>query len=295
MGGLRRVVALVTTLLFCGAPPASAQPPAGSLETAKDAKPAQSRQDGPTPQPAAVDSLGDPLPSGARLRLGTSRFRPPSSALELALSPDEKTIVSVGGELIAWDAATGKELWRAHPRDFGVGIRNSSYGVRAVAFAPDGARFYTAGKPDEVVAWQTLGGTHEVLTIKASHRNPSPIYQGARSIDVAPDGQRLALGSASGLVVCDLSGNVRYDIANAPEGPGDLDRNDRLSFAGHYCLGRFSPDGKLLAVVTSDHPDIVQLCDALTGPLGAQSGTRIAAGSIGVFTRFDPACRDRAR
>ena len=247
MAGLPRFAALVTALVFWEPLVSFGQPPAK--------------------EPVAVDSLGDPLPSGARLRLGTSRFRPPSSALELALSPDEKTIVSVGGELIAWDAATGKELWRAHPRDFGVGIRNSSYGVRAIAFAPDGARFYTAGKPDEVVVWQTLGGTHEVITIKASHRNPSPIYQGARSIDVAPDGQKLALGSASGLVVCDLSGTVRYDIANAPEGPGDLDRNDRLSFAGHYSLGRFSPDGKLLAVVTSDHPDIVQLCDALTGRL----------------------------
>ncbi len=245
MAALPRFAALVTALVFCEPLPLGAQPPAN--------------------QPAAVDSLGDPLPSGARLRLGTSRFRPPSSVAELALAPDEKTIVSVGGELIAWDAATGKELWRASPRDFGVGIRNSSYGVRAVAFAPDGSRLYTAGKPDEVVIWHTLDGIHEVLTIKASRRNPSPIYQGARSVDVAPDGRKLALGSASGLFVCDLSGNVRYDIANAPEGPADLDRNDRLSFAGHYSLGRFSPDGKLLAVVTSDHPDVVQLCDAETG------------------------------
>ena len=70
MAALPRVVALVAALLFCGVPPAFAQPPAGSLETAKDAKPAQSRQDGPAPQQAAVDSLGDPLPPGARLRLG---------------------------------------------------------------------------------------------------------------------------------------------------------------------------------------------------------------------------------
>ena len=67
------------------------------------------------------------------------------------------------------------------------------------------------------------------------------------------------------MVVCDLDGNVRYEIANAPEGPAEFDRNDRLTFAGHYSLGRFSPDGKLLAVVTSDHPDAVRLCDAETG------------------------------
>ncbi len=75
------------------------------------------------PQPAAkppgTDSLGDPLPAGARLRLGSSRFRPPSIVAELALSPDETTIVSLGNELVVWDAASGKERWRAHGREYG--------------------------------------------------------------------------------------------------------------------------------------------------------------------------------
>jgi WD40 repeat protein len=265
MAALPRFVALVAALLCCGAPLASAQPPAGSLETAKDAKPARSRQDGSAPQQAAVDSLGDPLPPGARLRLGTSRFRPPTSVAELALSPDSQTVVTVGRELIAWDSATGKELWRASPRDFGAGIPSSSYGVRAVAFAPDSSRFYTPLRSNEVMIWQTSSGTHETLAIKCANKNSSSIVQDARAVDVAPDGQKLALGRSSGVVVCDLKGNVRYEIANAPEGPGEFDRNDRLSFAGHFSLGRFSPDGKLLAVVTSDHPDAVQLCDAETG------------------------------
>ena len=119
MGRLLLVVACVLAFDFVAGPgPVVAQPP--------------------------VDSLGDPLPAGARLRLGTLRFRPPSSVIELALSPDEKTIITAGRDLIAWDATTGKELWRANPREFGSDLQNASYGVRAVAFAPDEhAVFYT--------------------------------------------------------------------------------------------------------------------------------------------------------
>ncbi len=223
------------------------------------------QKDQPATGAAAVDSLGDPLPDGARLRLGTLRFRPPSSVAELALSPDEKTIVTAGRELIAWDANTGKERWRANPREYGSDVQVAAYGVRAVAFSSDSSRFYTPGKPNEVVIWETSRGTHEVLAVKSPKENANPLQQVSRAIDVAPDGQKLALGRPGGVVVCDLRGNSCYEIANAPEGPSDFDRNDRLSFAGHYSLGRFSPDGKLLAVVTSDHPDSIRLCEAETG------------------------------
>jgi WD40 repeat protein len=193
------------------------------------------------------------------------RFRPPSSVTELALSPDEKTVITVGRELIAWDATTGKELWRANPLEAGLDLKIAAYGVRAVAFAPDSARFYTPGRPNEVVIWNTSRGTREVLPVTSPKQNASPMEQAARAVDVAPDGQKLALGRASGVAVCDLRGNVQYEVANAPEGPADFDRNDRLTFAGHYSLGRFSPDGKLLAAVTSDHPDVIQLCEAESG------------------------------
>jgi WD40 repeat protein len=253
--------------LCCRSSLVSAQPQSGSPATAKDAKPIGDRPVQPAAGAIAADSLGDPLPKGARLRLGTSRFRPPSSVSELALSPDQKTIVTVGRELISWDAVTGKELWRASPREIGFDLQNSAYGVRAVAFAPDSARFYTPGKSNHVVIWNTSSGIPEVLTVKSLNKKSGPMEQAQRSVDVAPDGQKLALGSAIGVVVCDLQGNVRYEIANAPAGPGDFDRNDRLTFAGHYSLGRFSPDGKLLAVVTSDHPDEIRLFEAENGRL----------------------------
>ena len=92
---------------------------AQQVKTAGSVNSLAARLPQPAAKPSATDSLGDPLPAGARLRLGTLRFRPPSIVAGLALSPDETTIVTVGDELIVWDAATGKERWRAHGREYG--------------------------------------------------------------------------------------------------------------------------------------------------------------------------------
>ncbi len=221
----------------------------------------------PAAKPATTDSLGDPLPPGARLRLGTLRFRPPSTVVDLALSPDETTIVTVGGELIAWDAATGKERWRVDGSEYRQhNPPAAAYGQRAVAFSADGARFYTPGRigQNEVMVWETASGRHELLTIAAPNRILGNMEGGIRSVDVTPDGRKLTVGDGRGLVVCDLHGKVLYEIANA-HGPHKLDHNDRLSFSGHYSLGRFSPDGTILAVVTSDRPEEVRLHEAESG------------------------------
>src|SRR5690606_5753979 len=87
--------------------------------------------EGDTPESAAqkVDHYGDPLPAGAIFRFGTQRFRPPSGVGELALSPDERIIVSQGDELIAWDTTTGKELWRSDGTEGGFNGIGASYGI----------------------------------------------------------------------------------------------------------------------------------------------------------------------
>src|SRR5215831_6873747 len=54
-----------------------------------------------------VDRYGDPLPSGAVVRLGTVRFR--FSCVATAFLADGKTVVSAeqGGGIKLWDARTG--------------------------------------------------------------------------------------------------------------------------------------------------------------------------------------------
>ena len=236
------------------------------------------------PQPAATDSVGDLLPANARLRLGTLRFRPPSSVAELALSPDETRIVTVGGDLIVWDAATGKDLWRAHPREYGIGAPGSAYGQRALAFSSDNSRFYTPGRLNQILVWETSSGRHEILTVNLPNKNAMPRAAIIRSVDITADGKQLAVGNANGVFVCNLQGQVLYEIANAPAGENLLDNDDRLTFGGHYSMGRFSPNGKILAVAKSDKPQEVQLCDADTG----RDLRRVALASRLVRLAFSP-------
>src|SRR5579859_7069105 len=95
---------------------------------------------GPAPSASTrgerVDLLGDPLPPGALLRLGTSRFQAPQCVQDLVLSSDEKTLVTIGGVLIAWDITTGKQRWEANANEAGYRTIGSQYGGSAVAFAP---------------------------------------------------------------------------------------------------------------------------------------------------------------
>ena len=229
-------------------------------------------------RPTATDSLGDPLPAGARLRLGSLRFRPPSIVAELALSPDETTIVSLGDELVVWDAATGKERWRAHGREYGFELsynRAAAYGQRALAFSSDNSRFYTLGRQNdgpgrqnEVLVWDTSSGRHEVLAVASPDKNTGGAFGpfGAESVDITPDGKKLAVGSAGGVVVCDLQGKVLYEIANAAVGPFKVDDKDRMALGWRqYSLARFSPNGKILAVITSSRPEEVRLFGSDTG------------------------------
>jgi WD40 repeat protein len=220
-----------------------------------------------------TDELGDSLPSHALLRLGTARFHAPSTIAEMALAPNEETVATVGDQLIVWDTKTGKERWRANTRDFGR-IPAAAYGVRAVVYSPDSRRLYTPGRPKEVIVWDVSSGGHEVLPIgksaAANLENQLEAMQfehASKAIDIAPNGGKLAVGAADGIIVCDDKGQILFEIGSKPALPNEPDRmnRDRLLFGGPYSYSRFSPDGNTLAVVTSDAPKVVRLVDSQTG------------------------------
>lgn len=84
-----------------------------SLSLLRPARPGTAVAAGPAPARAEsrLDLHGDPLPTGALVRLGTLRFRAPEEIETLALAPDGKTLaVSSRGGLILLDADTGKRL-----------------------------------------------------------------------------------------------------------------------------------------------------------------------------------------
>ncbi|MFN0052177.1 MAG: WD40 repeat domain-containing protein, partial [Planctomycetales bacterium] len=233
--------------------------------------------------PSGVDFQGDPLPPGARMRLGTTRFHPPQSVRDLAVAPDGQTVVTLSEQLIAWDAQTGRERWRASAAEVGITMTGAGYGSRGLAFAADGTKVYTPGPSNKILAWDPQTGQHEVVQL------PSKLFtfgarQGAAAIDVSPDGQRLALGSTTGVVVCDLKGKRQFSVKNSPPAQPARDNNDRLGFFGDYSFCRFAPDGRSLAVVTSGRPDVIQLVEAQSGELQG----RIELGAKMVRLAFTP-------
>jgi WD40 repeat protein len=67
---------------------------------------------GADPPAARTDSLGDPLPPGAVLRLGTTRLRHLERVTSLSFTPDGTALVSTDREAVrVWEVATGKELF----------------------------------------------------------------------------------------------------------------------------------------------------------------------------------------
>ena len=176
-----------------------------------------------------VDALGDALPEAALLRLGTERFKHPNDANALALSPDGKIVVTDGSrQLIAWDVATGKQLW-AKAVVSKVGMGGSYAGENSLAFSPDGKRLITPALGNAFAVWDIATGEHRLVPLKDV---PAAAQEKMTAVDVAPDGESVVVGTSAGVILTDFEGNVRKQIPRL--GGGRRDPNDRLLFHDEY-------------------------------------------------------------
>lgn len=252
----------VRCALFAIAAQASAQNP---IDGANRSQPK------PRQQPVRLDALGDPLPAQARFQFGTSRFVAPHPVLDLALSPDGKTLLTRDAEnILCWDTSDGKIRWSA---DLDAHW-SASYGTRAFAFVGNES-FYSQSEPEKLQRWNAATGKPTSVEVKSDlpllpENRPVNSFPGAiQAIDVTQDGSRIAAAGGHGVVVYDSAGNLVFEIPNKPTSavtPADWNE-DQLLTGGHYSLGVFSPDAKTLAVVTSDKPQQLRLLDASSGEL----------------------------
>jgi WD40 repeat protein len=164
-----------------------------------------------------IDLCGDPLPEGAVARMGTVRFRHAGTIGGISYSPDGKTLASCSvGMIHLWDVATGRELWRV------------AHESTKLAFSPDGKLLAGGGERGVVLRDATTGKERSVLQDGIVH-----------ALAFAPDGKTLAsVGIAPG-----GGEKVRlWDLATGRE---------RQCFENSVAAA-FSPDGKTLAVGTTD-------------------------------------------
>jgi RNA polymerase sigma factor (sigma-70 family) len=205
---------------FAPAPPETAQ-----------AKIAQS----PVVQPEKrVDALGDPLPPGAILRLGSIRLRHGGTIFSAVFSPTADELVSAGWDktIRFWDPATGKQT-----RHFA----GPEKGLAGAAYSPDGKLLAGAGLDNVVYLWDAATG-------KQLHRLDGH-KQDVRVLAFSRKGDLLA--------TCDATTVRLWDVARAKPLWQAEAKDDY-----HHAVA-FAPDGKTLAVGGNDK--VVRLYDTATG------------------------------
>ena len=98
-------------------------------------------------QRPSLDALGDPLPEGARARLGTLRLCHGSSIYCLAMSPDNRYMALAhgsSGDVLLYEVATGQECRT---------LEGHHGPVRQLAFSPDGNTLASAADDNTALLW----------------------------------------------------------------------------------------------------------------------------------------------
>jgi RNA polymerase sigma factor (sigma-70 family) len=236
---------------------------------------------------ARLDRLGDPLPPGAVLRLGTTRWRQASGVAGIAFAKDGQLVATAGNHTLhLWEMATGREARRLE-----------AINVLGLAMSPAGGVMASA-QNNNVQVW-------DLATGKPRFRRNTPGF----AVAISRDGSVLATGG-------------RTRAGADPVELWDVRTGDKLRSlsADMYQVFRlaFSPDGKVLAAAAcgnsgfsppkDSRSEVVRLWEVGTGRLyeleghtgGATSlafspdGKILATGGHdGIFLLWDTATRKR--
>lgn len=280
--------------------PAPSDPPPATA-----AKPAEM----PPAAPPAVAVPGDPLPPGAVVRFGTSRYRHGPEIQSLVVSADGTSAAATGGGSI-YGHTSGYDLTTGRIR-FTIPLDRFK-DVEGVALSPDGTTI--ALKCESKIPLYSAATGQPLRTIELKPTNGRTYTYWIR---YSPDGKYLALtqGEGKGVVLVDVAagavarelpcGDTVYACGFSPDGKrvaaGGHERDDRGYF-GHVwevetgkelCRFRngdaavrsvaFSPDGNTLAGAGDGHT--ARVWDPATGK---ELRTLPNAGTRAAFVAYSP-------
>jgi RNA polymerase sigma factor (sigma-70 family) len=235
----------------------------------------------PAAGPAGGDRLGDPLPEGALVRFGSTRFRHPGGIESAALAPGGKVLATAGAHTLRLiDTTTGRALLTLPAPDLPEGHVD---GVRELAISPDGKGLLVAGTEGAHLLDAATGRETRRLATR---------WKGFRGVAFSPDGRQIAVTEGGGATFYDAATGARQHriepagkepswwLAYAPDGrlvalAGETEATVRLcdpatgrevrrfSNGSEVLAAAFAPDGKVLAAAGKDH--IVHLWDIAAG------------------------------
>jgi WD40 repeat protein len=210
----------------------------------------QQQTDDPPTKPC-TDRFGDPLPRGARYRIGTVRLQHGDWIDATAAAPDGVHIASTGqdGTLSIWESATGRERLR-YPKPDGGWLAFSPDSKR-VAFNCDGELSLLDVESNKVI--KKLGTTARAGHFAADGKSLTVVQEGRSSL--TPVIRSWSLESGQPL--------KEWTYQEAPSAPGGV--GIRVGPAAW-----FSADGAVLATTDTQQlqgqvKQILRLHDTITG------------------------------
>jgi len=274
---MRTSYAAFTALVFALAAPAFADEPAGEAVA--------------IPAGIRLDFLGDPLPRGAVLRLGTERFRlPPNSSGYIhgvdwiGFTPDGEQVIASGGTKVFFfdrrsgvivrtidvDAensrvglsadgsllAAGDAVWDVKTGKMlaRLSTRTSSKDSRQRMYISHDGRIVVMVRPDEVVVWNTADKAEQARIVRGKcSRN---------LVAVSRDCSQLAFLGEEQDHDCDCVWVWKTTAGAEPKGILLQDKKDLGPFPGIRSIA-FHPNGTELAAAYSDGP--IRIWDLATG------------------------------
>jgi WD40 repeat protein len=223
----------------------------GTNVSGQDEKPSRDKAGGGIKK---TDVYGDPLPEGARVRMGTLRWRHPAMITFVGFTAKDKQVMTACGDgfFRVWDAASGKEI-----RKFGK-PQGNMFGGSSVMMQPGGGRIMR-----------------------------SYAYGGGGGTVLSPDSKVLAEAGMDGSVrlwnIAD--GKDIRTLGNDPKKEKDDKGGPPFNRPMRVPMGiasiAFSPAGKTLA--TRGFDQVIRLWDTTNGKEIRSIGKRPEQGKQGVF------------